>query len=398
MDLQLQDEIRIFFYRWDALERTLGERGSSFLDFDLLHLPPADLVPYADRYEAFQSLNVLRRDVTHADEKAFLNRPMIEEKLRGADFFLRTLLGEQIPFPLYFEKTMGAPPLLDLKAALSFLDRRVPGGALPGEPPEIVPKAVREERIITAAEFAEGVSAAADKHCALICDTLGFTADVQYRIELDSDDAYWKCWIDGGEDGSIRMRVNSHPRHVFRESLITTLGGHEISGHALQFSLLREQVRTGAVDPALAILTNFSSEMFQFEGLAQIVGYFLCQIGAADPRAYLREHYLYRYDTLLGSFQLRLENGESAAEVYAEAAEISDPLFFSSVVDLVNRFSVPLMRSYRHVYPPSWQFFRRTLEQLGSKSSEFMKLCYTNFYTPTQLAALRDQLLVSPEQ
>src|SRR6187402_3072413 len=106
----LFQEINGFYRRWHSFESTLGKDAGSVLDFD--YCPPEDTAtgtPFSDRLAVLDELERLQSDV-QASSGSFSNKDFLRLKLEGANAYLRTLMGERLPFERYLEATIGITP------------------------------------------------------------------------------------------------------------------------------------------------------------------------------------------------------------------------------------------------------------------------------------------------
>jgi hypothetical protein len=95
------EKIVAVYRGWHAFEQAHG--GPSIIDFDLSSI--TDIAFFNSRREillALENLYDQLDDSSHEGE-------FLRAKLRGSVFYLRALMGQQIPFAEYVENTLGVP-------------------------------------------------------------------------------------------------------------------------------------------------------------------------------------------------------------------------------------------------------------------------------------------------
>ncbi len=97
------DAIMKAYRGWDALEKP---RGIDIIDFDLV--PPVEAESFRSREEVLDRLRSLHDDIrpTNSQEK------FIKAKLNASTYYLRALMGEDIPYEEYVENITGIRPQL----------------------------------------------------------------------------------------------------------------------------------------------------------------------------------------------------------------------------------------------------------------------------------------------
>lgn len=394
--------LHAFYSRWHLLEESLGAKGGSVLDFDLAPRGPwREQPPFEDRLEALYALMDLQGDLEGA---TFLNPEAVAAKLKGAEVYLRLLLGERMPFEETFEAMMGLPPLYISKSDLQ--DDRAQVAETLNELGISMKLAAKAGGVGTSfhrgdmSTFEADLRGEAALWLERIKERVGVSVegapgdnnpggDIQgFNLIVVKKDAYWSNWIDGNWEDGIRLQVNIHPRIRYTQTSHIGLAAHEIGGHALHVSTLIREAANNRLDDVLLNLTVHSMEAFHMEGLAQGVCGLIGGVGEVHPLARLREQLSRYHMGLLNNAHLDLEAGGHPGKVIDTLLAASPFLRRQSAIpSLQDRRSNPLLRSYQFVYGPARRLFEGAKALPDAQKFAFMGEMYRSIQTPTQIAA-----------
>jgi hypothetical protein len=392
-DQPLDRRISRFYDRWHRFERTLGRDDGQILDFDMA--PRADRspmdapeAPFDSRLATLRALAALRDTAESAGDVDL--RPLLSAKLRGADAYLRALMGERIPFDVYLEATMGIAPapatpewIATERASLeeAFEARGVP----------YAPEGREQYRAVFGradlSGFEQELRASAHAWLERVGAALPRPVTPEYSLEVVREDAYWTNWIDGSVETGVRLRVNTHPRTEYVAGSSLTLAAHEIAGHALHVAMLRASADAGRFPRWGLNLAVHSCEAFHMEGLAQSVMHLAGHGVVPDDVLLLERHSGFRNE-VVNAAQVELEAGRPVAELLETVAELCplvNPVGVAS--DLRDRSRQPVFRGYVHVYAPARRLFLRAAALPGDARWKFFAHAYETVMTPTELSS-----------
>ncbi|MEW6297581.1 MAG: hypothetical protein AB1671_07550 [Thermodesulfobacteriota bacterium] len=377
----------IAVYRgWDAFERAHG--GPSIIDFDLSNLN--DTASFDSRRQILFALEDLRHqidDSTHEGE-------FLRDKLQGSIFYLRALMGQQIPFGEYVKYTLGILPeyfsaqeIDDTRSKLNELlaffglqlreeDRGKFEAKLVIHDPEEIKRGILNSQEFWLARLREE----------------GIPSPIKLRlnVEFTETDAYWSNWIDGSFTGGIRLRINLHSRKKYELGKPLALCLHEICGHAVQMSIWRELIAQGTINQACGLTTVHSPEMFVAEGLGQTVADLF---GSEEvfPREFLLSRWLQYYTLMiLHNAHLMTYEGRPVEDILHYAGS-NLPFSYPGVLEaeIRDRGTDPLYRTYQLSYAAAERLIRNLIRDLAPQQRRklFIEM-YTRPMTPTQLQGL----------
>ncbi len=381
-----------FYHRWHALERAQGADDGRILDFDfcprehLVDLEP----PFAHRLEALRHLKALQVDVISASPSRFVNHAFMIQKLRGAETYLRALMGERIPFRRCLKTMMGIEPLPVPRTELS-LKRRELEARLDRIGIAFSPDAAPlfEQRMMLRA--VETLEADLRKEATLwtqrLGTRLGLRSIPEYTIESAEVDAYWANWIDGSREEGIRLQINRHRRIGYHKYAATTFALHEIGGHALHVLELAAAAERGEIDSAALNFTVHSCEAVQMEGLAQSLLFLSTEEGEVPEEALLGQELKAYHGALINNAQIELEAGAPLERVVEQTLRDAPFMCPSKLLAVLrDRGRHPLYRAYIFAYAPGRRLFMRMSGRPDHERMAFLKQMYTALWTPRQIA------------
>lgn len=377
----------IAVYRgWDAFERAHG--GPQIIDFDLTQVD--DRVPFNSRREILSALEDLREELNDtSDEGEFL-----QDKLLGSSFYLRALLGQQIPFGEYVQHTLGISikpfPDEELNVVRDRVDELLSSFGI-----QLKAEYKKEfERTLTIhdpEEIKRGITDNQEFWLARLREKGIPTPDrLDLQVEFVKIDAYWSNWISGSVSKGINLRINVHPRKKYELGRPLVLCLHEICGHAVQMTLWQDLIARGLLNPACGLTTVHSPEAFICEGLGQTVADFL-----GDEREFPREFWLSRwlqYYTLmvLHNAHLMIYEGAPMEDIlhYTQSKlPFSSPLAIEA--EMRDRGTSPLYRTYQLAYAAGEHMIRSLSREFTPQQKQlFFSELYSRPMTPKQLQEL----------
>ena len=175
--------------------------------------------PYASRLQALETLASLQARITAAPE-ALQNPCFLAAKLRGAEVYMRALMGQRYASEDYLRATMGFQPTLPSPAEQAAegeqLKALLEASGIPWSPEGRAPFKERLHRAQLKG-FESDLRREATRLVALLRSRLTLP-EPSYRMEAAHVDAYWSNWIDGSLEAGVLLRVNTHPRIRYHRS------------------------------------------------------------------------------------------------------------------------------------------------------------------------------------
>lgn len=342
---------------WHQLEQQLD--APEIIDFNLLEADQSP-VEFENRYQVYQALLNLLKTV---DDDKF------RKKVTAHLYYLRALMGQQIPFAEYIENTQHIPVKYFDEDYLDAARRELISALTPlkinygdsiYDDLEAVDEVIPNESL--EAFFKEQFA----KNRGYLEAALNRPVDYKLRIEMTSVDAYWSNWVDGWGD-NFRLRINTFAGNYTRARSIQ-LVYHELLAHCAQMAIWKEQIDQGQMSKIWGLTTVHGPEQFLFEGLAQTLPLFLENEVTRDP-VLIAQIYFARYSKLVwNNLHIKINSGESLEDCLTYATERLPWLKQQRILSgLESRSNHILFRSYLYVYPSSMDFF---LELAYYKSSK----------------------------
>jgi hypothetical protein len=387
----------IAIYRgWEAFERAHG--GPQIIDFDLTNIK--DETSFSSRREillAFEELHGQLNNNSHEGE-------YLRDKLLGSIFYLRALLGQEMPFDEYVRHTLGitikrfADEEINttrnkVNELLSIFDLRL----------EEECREEFEDRLIIhdPEEIKRGIVENQEFWLARLREKgIPNPKRLDLRVEFASVDAYWNNWINGSLTDGITLRINIHPRKKYDLGRPLALCLHEICGHAVQMTLWKEGIAQGTINPACGLTTVHSPEAFIAEGLGQTVAEVL---GDEEdfPVELNLSRWLHFYTLMiLHNAHLMIYEGAPVKEIFHYAQSnlpFTPPLTVEA--EIRDRSSDPLYRTYQLSYATGEHAIKGLIHTFTPRQKQrlFVEM-YTRPMTPKQLHELGRRIAdASPE-
>lgn len=373
---------------WDALEKGYGASGAYVIDFDLAREgAPAS---FEDRLQVLNRLEhiLATRVFLDTSDDVFLRG-----KLVASCYYLRALMGQNIPFDEYVLYTMGVDPVMvteeEIESARSRAEALVGRFGMQYNRSDFgryLSVLVEPDMDVIKAQ----VEANKEQWLHRLDEQIGLSSLPAVRLEYVSQDAFWHNWISGSATEGVRLQINTNPRVSYQKGEATLLALHEICGHAVQMSIWMKNIQEGRLLPELGIVTVHTPEMFQTEGLAQSLLDWIADESELPMEAvltrWIRTHRLLVYNNA----HIRLARGERVDSVFEYVFE---QLPFASRVSIIgelrDRSRDPLYRAYRYIYGLSERFFTGARRNMPpSRRVEVLKKVFERPLLPTQLSSL----------
>jgi len=259
---------------WHALEKP---RGVEIIDFDLIpniqHQQDFD-----SRKEVLVHLIELRSNCDLRPKKT--DEQFLKARFQASIYYLRALMGEDIPFSSYVTNTMGIRPRLIPKPVIEAQKRKVDDLLKDfGVPQKKSVRQFSEEIRIEQKEAEEEEKEAEGIYLSQFLHIMGWDElQFSYQVKFVEKQAYWTGWTRTIEDGSFELRFNFHPMHHWYKGDMEFLVLHEIGGHFIQMAHIKKAIRQGRINPALGLTMVHDPHAFGAEGTANANSYFLPEI------------------------------------------------------------------------------------------------------------------------
>lgn len=386
----VQAKRMISAYRgWNEFEQRHG--GPEIIDFDLSSVPT--LASFTSRTQILSELQELRNELDESPAEA----EFLRARLTGSIYYLRTLMGQQIPFPEYLEHTLGVGPKAfsrdEITAARDEVDRRL-------APFDLEMKSEFRKRFESSfilhdpREIRNGIVGDQKVWLARLRDAgIPVPEKLHFAVEFVEVDAYWSNWISGSLHG-ITLSINLHPRKKYERGRPLALCLHEICGHAVHMSIWRELIEQGKLDPVYGVTTVHSPEMFVSEGLGQTVADLLDGEEAFPLPFYASRALQYYTLIILHNAHLMAYEGvpiEAALDYARDHLPFSDSDTIES--EMRDRGTNALFRTYQLSYTSAERAIRQLIKDFTKRQKQrFFLQMYTTPMTPMQLLRFGAQL------
>ena len=386
------DSIMQAYRGWDAFEKG---NGIDIIDFDLV--PPIEPQRFETRREVLEALLSLRDNIEPNNPQ----EEFIKAKLNASTYFLRALMGENIPYEEYVENITGVKPELipedeiqKQKTVMEDLMRDAGYGQ--GREPfqDFISriKVTKAEAETEAKKCEETLIPVALKSLAL--NDVEFPHEIRFVEERD----YWMGWTSTTPEGLLLLRYNFDPIHNWVQGDMEFMTLHEVGGHFVQAGLLRKRIADGEVNPVIGITTVQEPHTFVGEGTADALSYFLPEVNEKLSTLGLlaREQRATR-DYLQNNAHIWINQGRNPEEL-VEYIMSNHP--FSNEerirVNLDNWSKNPSRRAYQYVYGASLYWHRQLKDKLSvEKGKEYLRHAMSGYETPKQIMRFANQLVIS---
>lgn len=371
-----------FLLGWHELEKRLG--GDVIIDFNLLGRQPRDT--YANRLDALKALGKLLNEASP-------HYPLAVQRLQAHDCYLRSLMGEKIPFGTFIKKTQGFEPKLFSESYLrqrrDALEIRLAelGVALDGHTARNL-RALDEP--IHSSVVGKAFLSTYRRNRKFLVEAIAAEAKFRLKIEFVAVQEYWAYWVDGNRS-RFRLRFNEpNIRNQYSHTEAVQFVYHELLAHCAQMAVWARQIESGKLAKYFGLTTVHSPEQFLLEGLAQSLPLLLRNV-ETENHLLLCRIYLSHYRSLVNNnLHIMINEGRTIEECVSFAKRhLPDPEVGEVAAGLVSRANIPRFRSYEFVYPASFDFFIRCAENLPESAiKELLRKVYRGVYFYDGLAEL----------
>ena len=377
---------------WDSLEKRLG--GSPIIDFNLpKFFDPDHETRYTSRLAVLDALKALQQDDEIKSDKR------LAQKLHAHETYLRNVMGEHWEFKSYIENTSGFTPRLIPEDHLAQQRARIetilsPWNLRIDQSLEDRFSDIQED--IPQDRIADFYYRVFDRNAQALSAIVGPIPQFNFTVEFDDVDAYWKNWVDGGQK-DYRLRFNTRTMPHFDKAFCTLLALHEIMSHLVQAAFLYQKIEQGVVPLCMGITSVHGPELFQCEGLAMTLPYFLDTEDSQDPLVQAAcELDLYEKTVWNNNAHIMINSGATIEECTAYVAERMPYKTRPEIAhSLASSGNDPQLRCHKHVYGGSAAFFQDIAWRADdAQKREFLKRVYHDWLPVDELYAFRQELLL----
>lgn len=393
IELIPQTEAIMRVYRgWDALEKA---NGVDIIDFDLV--PPVAPEIFRSRVEVLDRLRSLHQDIQPKGSQ----EEFIKAKLNASVYYLRALMGEDVPYEEYVENITGIRPQLipdeeiqKQKATMDALLHDI------GYRPARESFEEFSSRIkIDKADAEREARRCEETLIPIVLRSLGFE-DVEFphEIRLVEERDYWMGWTSTTPAGLLLLRYNFHPMHNWFQGDMEFLTLHEVGGHFVQAGLLKRRIVRGEVNPVIGITTVQEPHTFIGEGTADALSYFLPEVEEMlSPLGLLAREQRATRDYVQNNAHIWVNQGRNPDELVKYIMEHHPFSKEERVrINLENWRTNPSRRAYQYVYGISLYSHRQFKDRLTEEQrKEYLMYAMSGYETPTQIIAYIDKLTKS---
>jgi len=387
IDTQITEEMISVYVGWNKLEEP---KGIDIIDFYLIQ--PRKGEEFTSREQVLKRLRELHESIkpTNSQEK------FIRAKLNASIYYIRALMGEDIPFCEYVENITGVRPQLIPESVIA-RQKEVMNEHLRavGYRPNAESFEKFYERIrIKKEEAMKQVKVCQENLIPIVLKTLGFDdLKLLYDIQFVEVDDYWGAWTSTKPDGSFLLRYNFHPDIKWRRGDIERITLHEVGGHFVQGSNLIKGISAGELNPFVGVTTVQDPHTFDGEGTANAILDLPEVEQALSPFSLLSRERVMLEHYLQNNAIIWTNEGKSAEGI---VEYFSDFLFLSKdrLLKSVDRWkNDPSRKAYEYVYGISGYTHRQLLGRLNpEKRKEYLRYAMTRYETPNDLIDFMNRL------
>jgi hypothetical protein len=376
---------------WDKLEKS---NDLQIIDHDLVSsLGGSDKLK--SRKEVLERLQILHKSAKPENEQ----EEYIKAKLNASIYYLRALMGENIPYYEYVENIIGVSPQLIPEEEIQ-KQRKIMEGLLRevGHNHEEEDATDFVSKLIISKNDAEKEI----KQCEEILIPLFLEVleigdlRFQHKIQFVESRDYWKGWATTTPEGTFLLRYNFHPINRWYRGDVEALTVHEVCGHFIRAMLLKKGIENGELNPVLGITTVQEPRVFIDEGVADALAYFLPEIWKALSiyGKLAREQITLRY-YLENNAHIWINEGGNSEELIKYILN-NNPFTTEDKVrmNLENWKNNPSRRAYPYVYGISLYTHRQWQQKLShAKQKEYLIYALTHEHPPVQLMRFVNHLI-----
>jgi len=388
----LDDELVNLYRAWDELER--DRYKNTIIDFDLAS--PTSFEPVESREKILNRIEALLSEFIDRSGAVF---ELIRARLLASRTYLQSLLGIEIPFYEYVEKTMGIKPVWFDENLIIEKKKKV-NNSLKKFDLELSVNDIysfqdlflirNQKSLIKQFEFYR------QKWLPGLLKWLSLSLDdYDIVVKFASEDAYWKNWISGTlHRHEIELQINVHPRHKWYQGASETLVLHEYCGHAVQMIKWHQEIEQGSIPQFFGILTVHFPDQFIIEGLAETLAYLLPTKKKLESKSEVLRDLHYYTLVVMNNVHILANEPQGEERAFGYASERL-PFFEAKSIraDIRDRTRNPLFRSYQYVYGIAKHSFLEKLARLDPGTSrDLLKLVYARPMTPNQFQEIYEEL------
>lgn len=264
IDVQTTEEMISVYVGWDKLEEP---KGIDIIDFYLIQ--PRKGEEFTSREQVLKRLRELHESIEPTDSQ----EKFIRAKLNASIYYIRALMGEDIPFYEYVENITGVRPQLIPENVIQkhkeiMYDHLKKMGYNPDRESArkfIEKLTVKREEAMRQAKYCQ------EHLMPILLKSLGFEdLKIPYKLELVEVDDYWRGWTSTEPDGSFLMRFNFFKDMEWYQGDMEVLPLHEF-GHFIQAVNLTRGIKSGKINPFVGVTTVQDPHTFSGEGTANAI-------------------------------------------------------------------------------------------------------------------------------
>ncbi len=362
------------------------------IDFDLIP-ERGETTPFKERSEVLSHLIELRGESELRPQRE--DEQFLKAKLQSSIWYLRALMGEEIPFPLYIINTLGLRPCFISEEVIQREKEKV--RALLSEfgvPKKRTAKELSEDLKLTREEAEKEAKRAQELYLPRVLALLDSEkAALPYKLSFAEKKAYWQAWSKTSE-GEFELTLNFHPCQTWHKGDLEFLVLHEIGGHFLQMKMVKEAIEEGRINPALGLTTVHDPHTFVSEGIADAISYFL-EIQLSPYGALAREQRKLR-NFLNNNAHIRANEGEDPEKLVRYL--LQHPFLREEKIrlNLKNWVQDPLLRTYQYCYGISDYFHTLWEEMLNPQQKRaYARYALSRMVTFSQAGEFLKRLIMS---
>ncbi len=384
------DGIIALYRGWHALEET---EGIEIIDFDLVpHIK--DQKDFTSRREVLSYLIKLRNNFpveAESEDKQFL-----KAKVQASIWYLKALMGEEIPFSLYIANTLGLRPCFISEEIIRRQKERVQALLSEfGVPDKRTAKQLSEDLRLTREKAEEETKRAQELYLPRVFALLDKEeTSLPYQLSSVEEKAYWQAWTGTDPEGGLKLTFNFHPCQTWHKGDPEFLVLHEIGGHFLQMTMVKEAIKQRIVNPALGLTTVHDPHSFVSEGIADTLSLFL-NIPLSRFGLLAREHRKLR-NYLCNNAHIWVNEGEDPEELVPYL--LQHPFLKEEKVrlNLRNWVQDPLLRVYQYSYGITDYFHTLWASLLNPQQRRaYARYALSRMATFSQAGAFLNRLIMS---